>query len=366
MIDHQIAPWTYSAALAALPLQTPRRLRMLLQAGTSEEMWNALRRKEKPLVGIDETVWRAWHGVSHSLLESTAHKCEKAKITVATFRDSTYPLALVGDPWAPPVLFMRGNPQIVQARRVGIIGTRTATRSGQYFARTLGEELARAHVCVVSGLARGIDVESHVGALQARDSGAPPCAVVASGPDIVYPREHHRIWNDLAERGLIMSESPPGTSPEVHRFPQRNRILAGLSEVLVVVESRARGGSMITVREAMKRDITVMAVPGAPGVRASEGTNDLLRDGCAPVTCVDDVLVALGLHTMRSSVVDTREAPSPEERCVLAALGRTPRTIDEVALLATLSVVDVAVLLGRLEAKGWTAHSNGWWEALIT
>ena len=359
--------WKYSAALAALPLQTPRRLRMLLRAGEPQVVWNMLRNKERPLVGIDNAVWKAWHDVPASLLETTAENCINANVTVATFRDPNYPVALIGDHNAPPVLFMVGHPSLLQERRVGIVGTRTATRSGQFFARTLGEQLANEKVCVVSGLARGIDVESHVGALSANGTDAVgPCAVVASGPDVVYPREHKRIWEQVVERGVLVSEFPPGVAPETHRFPMRNRILAGLSEVLVVVESRARGGSMITVREAMKRDITVMAVPGAPGVRASEGTNDLLRDGCAPVTCVEDVLVMLGLSNgRRFSSVEMRETPTAEERCVLAALGRSPRTIDEVALLATLSVVDVAVLLGRLEAKGWIAHSNGWWEALV-
>lgn len=359
--------WTYAAALAALPLQSPRRLRMLLRLGEPEDVWNLLRNKERPLVGIDDAVWRAWHGAPSSLLDTTARNCEKAHVAVATFRDSTYPTALIGDHQAPPVVFMVGNPDLLNHRRVGIIGTRTSTRSGQRFARSLGQHLSEEGVCVVSGLARGIDVESHVGALLANGShSSGPCAVVASGPDVVYPKEHARIWREVSERGVLMSESPPGVTPETHRFPMRNRIIAGLSEVLVVVESRARGGSMITVREAMKRDVTVMAVPGAPGVNASEGTNDLLRDGCAPVTCVDDVLVALGLSEHRSFAhTDTREAPSHDERHVLAALGRSPRTIDEVALLCTLSVVDVAVLLGRLEAKGWTIHTNGWWEALV-
>ncbi len=359
--------WKFAAALAALPLQSPRRLRMLLRIGEPEDVWNMLRSKDRPLVGIDDDVWRAWHGAPSSLLEITASNCEKAHVAVATFRDSHYPTALIGDHQAPPVVFMVGNPDLLQNRRVGIIGTRTSTRSGQRFARLLGQQLAEEGVCVVSGLARGIDVEGHVGALMANSSHASgPCAVVASGPDVVYPREHAGIWKQISERGILMSESPPGVAPETHRFPMRNRIIAGLSEVLVVVESRSRGGSMITVREAMKRDVTVMAVPGAPSVNASEGTNDLLRDGCSPVTCVEDVLIALGLNAHRSFAhADTREAPTHDERHVLAALGRSPRTIDEVALLTPFSVVDVAVLLGRLEAKGWTIHTNGWWEALM-
>jgi DNA processing protein len=359
--------WAYAAALAALPLQTPRRLRRLVELAEPSVVWAMLQNGERPLVGIDPVVWRAGHGVSASLLDQTADNCITHNVTVATIHDGAYPTALIGDPSAPAVLFMIGDTSALSSRRVGVIGTRTATRRGRHFARRLGEELANESVCVVSGLARGIDVESHVGALAATLQGAtPPVAVVASGPDVVYPREHAGVWAEVAERGLIVSESPPGVRPETHRFPMRNRVIAALSEVLVVVESRTSGGSMITVREAMKRDITVMAVPGAVDVTSSEGTNMLLRDGCAPVMSVDDVLMALGLDNRRAAGwCDHREMPFDDERRILSLMGHSPRSLDEVALLSARSVVDVAVLLGRLEAKGWVAYEDGWWEALV-
>lgn len=359
--------WAYAAALAALPLQTPRRLRRLIELAEPSVVWNMLQHGERPLVGIDPVVWRAWHAASPSLLSQTAENCMAHNVTVATTKDGAYPAALLGDPSAPAVLFMVGNSSVLSHRRVGIIGTRTATRRGRHFARRLGEELANESVCVVSGLARGIDVESHVGALAASLQGAtPPVAVVASGPDVVYPREHAGIWAHIAERGLIISESAPGVRPETHRFPMRNRIIAALSEVLVVVESRTSGGSMITVREAMKRDITVMAVPGAVDVTSSEGTNMLLRDGCAPVMSADDILMALGLDNRRTAEwCDHREPPFDDERRILSLMGRSPKSLDEVALLSACSIVDVAVVLGRLEAKGWVAYEDGWWEALV-
>jgi DNA processing protein len=146
----------------------------------------------------------------------------------------------------------------------------------------------------------------------------------------------------------------------------RNRIIAALSEVLVVVESRSTGGSMSTVREAMKRDVAVMAVPGSPGLRQSEGTNDLLRDGCAPVTSVDDVLLALNLdHRHAHQWCDTREVLLTDEAALLHVMGRGPRSMEEIAMLTTNSVVTTAFLLGRLQAKGWVANTDGWWEALV-
>ena len=366
MMTTRYPSWTYTAALASLPLITPLRLRRLLSLGDASRVWEMLQAGERPLVGITNDVWRAWHGVSASHVVQIAESCIDHSMTVVSVRDAAYPSMLLGDPDAPAVLFMMGDARVLSRRRVGIIGTRSATQRGKFFARQLGEELAMNDICVVSGLARGIDVEAHVGAMAIpRDVGCGPAGVVASGLDIVYPPEHKRIWGEVGRRGLLISEAPPGTAPQPHRFPMRNRVLAALSEVLIVVESRNRGGSMITVREAMKRDITVMAVPGFPGVAPSEGTNNLLHDGCPPVTDVADVLLALGLDTRGMvSTFEKRITPQQSERHILAIMGRAPHSLDEIALLSGTSVVQTAVQLGRLEALGWVANSGGWWEAL--
>jgi DNA processing protein len=182
----------------------------------------------------------------------------------------------------------------------------------------------------------------------------------------VYPREHKEIWHYVGDAGLIMSESPPGSRPEAHLFPLRNRILAALSEIVVVVESGSAGGSMITVREAERRGIPVMAVPGAPNDHASIGTNALLRDGCAPVTDIDDVLIALSMdHRRVTSYFDHRTPPTDDEATVLRALVASAATADMIAMSLGVDVLHVAVCLGRLENKGWVAHERGWWEALM-
>ena len=358
--------WVYAAALSALPLQTPRRLRGLIDEGNHHETWMRIRSGDMVLPSLSSDVKSAWSSCSDTLLESIYSKCVQNNIDVVVRGDEKYPSVLFGDPGAPAVFFVRGDITALTRRRVGIIGTRHATRTGARMAFKLGAQLSTANVAVVSGLARGIDVEAHAGVLSLHRQGAPPIAVVASGVDVVYPSEHRRIWSQIAECGLVLSESPPGTEPTPHRFPLRNRIIAALSEVLVVVESGHKGGSMITVREAMKRDITVMAVPGSPEMRQSEGTTALLRDGCAPVGDVTDIFVALGLDTRRQQHwCDTRVLPSREEQEILNLMGRQVRSIDEITLLSSMSVIDVAVLLGRLQEKNWVAHTDGWWEALI-
>ena len=353
-----------AAALAGLPGITPARLRRLLAAGDAVEVAEAIARGSSPVAGIDPHLWLVWRHHMSRLVGEMPERCRRADVQVLTHADDTYPLSLRGDPFAPAVLFVRGSVESLAHRRVGIIGTRSATRAGRAFARDLGARLADGGVCVVSGLARGIDVEAHDGSLSV--AGTAPVAVVASGCDVVYPREHASIWRRVCETGAVISEVPPGTRPIAAGFPRRNRILAALSEVLVVVESRARGGSMITVTEAHKRDVCVMAVPGFPGAPASEGTNALIADGCAPVTCVDDVFAALGLDTRRASGwFDARPRPTADDARVLAAFARRPRTVDELSLVLGSNALDVAVMLGRLESAGWVACADGWWEALL-
>ncbi len=360
--------WAYAAALASLPLQTHRRLRLLITRALPSDVWNQILRGRLTVPAIEPHVLQAWSMATASLPSVMHERCMKLALQVVSLHDTTYPAVLRADPDAPAVLFVRGNLDALLQRRVAIIGTRKATQVGRHFAATLSYELATLGVAVVSGLARGIDGHAHRGVERAAKEGANGKAigVVATGLDVVYPREHSQLWEWVSCNGVLISESPPGTSPEAFRFPLRNRILAGVSEVLVVVESTEAGGSMITVREAEKRDITVLAVPGSPTLLTSRGTNALLRDGCAPVTHVDDVLVALGLDTSRQhGSVDKRMTPTELCADVLDCLRGEPRTIDWLAISLGKAVCDVAVALGRLEQSGWVTQTGGWWEALV-
>ena len=361
-----------AAALASLPQVGPQRLRVLVNELGAYDAWRTIRGELPPTPRIaalfaQHDLGRVWRqAATDQLLEQIAESLTTSGMSVLLLNDVEYPEALRGDPSAPAVLFVRGNIAALRHRRVGVVGTRAASAAGRHFARRLSCELAANGVAVVSGLARGIDAAAHLGALDALDA-APPIAVVASGLDVVYPREHATLWGSVAEHGVVLSESPPGCAPDAFRFPLRNRILAALSEVLVVVESRETGGSMITVEEALKRGVTVMAVPGAPLSSTSAGTNQLLSQGAAPVRDATDVLVALGLdHERHRSHRETRIAPSPEDRVVLDALVQQPLTFDQLVQRVGLPIQDVAIRIGHLETQGWITANAGWWEALVT
>jgi DNA processing protein len=292
-------------------------------------------------------------------------RCCELQVEVLVHGGDGYPDLLLDDPMPPPVLFAAGRLDLLDQRRVAVVGTRNATATGRALARELGEGLGTAGVHVVSGLARGVDGWVHRGVRAVAGPGR-PIGVVACGHDVVYPREHAELWQWVATDGLLLSEVPPGTSPAPYRFPLRNRIVAAVAEVVVVVESRERGGSLITANAALDRGVPLMAVPGSPTSRAAAGTNELIRDGACPVLDVRDVLDALELdHRLAGERAPERRRPvGASERPVLDALRHQPRTVEGLTLATGLSLVDVALRLARLELDGWVVQSDGWFEAL--
>lgn len=189
-------------------------------------------------------------------------------------------------------------------------------------------------------------------------------AIVGSGLDVVYPRAHRHLWADVAARGLVLSEAPLGARPEPWRFPVRNRVIAALAEVVVVVESHAHGGSVHTVEAAMARGTAVMAVPGSVRSPSSAFPNALLADGCAPVRDALDVLVALGLSSapISGSDADLRPPPRGDAAIVLAALGWEPASLDDIVNRTRLGPGPSSVALTSLESNGWVVARSGWWE----
>lgn len=332
----------FAVLLAGHPGVGPRRLTELLAEHGAEPGW--------AVAGGDPSADPV------SVLE--AHHA--AGIEVLVLDDPRYPARLRADPEPPALLFSQGDLAALGTTRVAIVGTRRCTGSGAGVARELGRELTEAGVVVVSGLALGIDGASHRGVL---DAGGAPVGVVGCGLDVVYPSRHRDLWERVREAGLLLGEAPMGVHPAAWRFPARNRIIAGLADLVVVVESHAKGGSMHTVREADDRGTQVMAVPGSVRNPAAAGVNQLLAEGCAPVRDATDVLVALGLSAAsRAADPDPRAAPDPTGRTVLAAFDWEPATLDHLVMRTGLRLPDLALALESLLAAGWVQGSGGWYE----
>jgi DNA processing protein len=351
-------------ALAGLAHMGPSGLRLLAGHHPPEQAWAvATGRRLSEVAVVRDFLARTkfaalWRSAEASLPSMLERRCRDLGVRALLIDDGEYPPVLAADPQAPAVLFAQGDLSVLQRRRVGVVGTRHATATGRATAEELARGLANHHIAVVSGLARGIDGAAHRAVL---DAGGTPIGVVASGHDVVYPREHASLWRAVGERGLLLSELPPGCRPETYRFPLRNRILAVLSEVLVVVESRSSGGSLITAEEAARRGRPVLAVPGSVRNPAAQGTNDLIADGAAPARDLDDVLMALGLQSCDRAFTPIVTLDGLD-RCVDEALAEGGRCLED---LLSLTGVPLGVLMRsilRLEAAGLVVVTDGWFE----
>jgi DNA processing protein len=341
----------YAAALASVPQVGPSTLRQLLATDIPSVAW-----ARSSLTADVPLIWQ---------------RHEEMGIEVYWRGGPGYPARLENDPEAPAVLFCLGDPEAVSTHpTVALVGTRSPTRYGIGVAAQFGADLAALGVSVVSGLALGIDASAHEGATPC---GAPPIAVVAGGLDDPYPRRNARLWARVAERGAVYSESPAGVRTEKWRFPVRTRLLAMLSDVVIVVESRHRGGALYTVEAAAARGIPVGAVPGSIRSPTSEGTNRLLADGCFPVCGVDDILTALALRGVRlpagmaghTRSADTRAAPDDyrgPDRALFDALSSDPVSLDYLVRVTGLSLPALCGGLERLAGEGVARDVGGWWE----
>ncbi|MEM7286969.1 MAG: DNA-processing protein DprA [Actinomycetota bacterium] len=353
----------FIAGLARLPGVGPRRLAGLLDIGPPALVWDQVASGARAVTAVAGRPDRAdvWRQTARDLDVSRSWAELRASgVGVLWRRGSGFPSVLREDPEPPELLFTSGDAGCLAPQRVAIVGTRQCTRYGHDVAYELAAQLASAGVTVVSGLARGIDAAAHHGALDG--GGAPPVAVVGTAIDTPYPRENAGLWRRVAETGLVCSEGPPGVPTERWRFPARNRIIAGLSDVVVVVESASGGGSLYTAAQAVDRGRTLLAVPGPIRSAVSLGTNRLLADGAHPVCEVSDVLEILGLV-----------APVPVDRLVEPALsalaagvrdaiGWQPATLDDIVGSGDLDIADAGAGLEELVAAGVVARRGGWYE----
>jgi DNA processing protein len=369
-VNADLPPEAWAAALAGLPRMGPARLLALIREWGPAGAWERLRNRDwtrnrvvVATTGRDtDDIVTKWSEASTRIdVASVWQRHVDAGVGVAALGSASYPAPLIDDIEPPGVVFTRGDPNAICGPRVAIVGTRDASRYGLDVAFELACDLASAGVAIVSGLALGIDGAAHAGALAVDTT--PPIAVVGSGVDVVYPRRNLSLWREVERRGVLLGEAPLGAPPERWRFPARNRVIAALADVVIVVESRDAGGSMHTVTEAARRGRPVFAAPGPLRSATSTGTNRLLRDGAHVVCDAGDVLVALGMTSALSrSVRDPRPDPAPDDLALLDAVGWAPVSLDGLAARTGSPLGQLALGLHRLCAHGWLVERGGWFE----
>lgn len=393
LLDHRSPPEVWDQVLAGI-LRRPAPTRTAGRTSPPLQSWAAAAARFEP-----EAAWRAW---------------QDRGISVTWRGGPGYPRRLLGDPQPPAVLFWSGSLHGLEGTCVAIVGTRRCSPDGRASAYEMGKGLAAAGVCVVSGLALGIDGAAHRGALDSPGASHPgpgsvTVGVAASGVDVVYPPAHSTLWERVVSRGAVVSETPPGHPAQAWRFPSRNRIIAGLADLVVVVESHARGGALLTADMALDRGVEVRVVPGPVQAPCAAGSNQLLYDGPGPVRNATDVLDALGVlrspapgfrrrrpHRRPAASGAGAAAGTSATSCrpgadddpvgrssgsagapggapggggdgragaveVLDAIGWRPTSLARIVERSGLPVGVVGRLLGELSAAGQVREDQGWW-----
>jgi len=308
-----------------------------------------------------ETV-RALFGEGRHQLEDLVNmeieRAEKENITIIPFDDPLYPdlLKKIHDP--PVVLYVKGNPEVLNCRGLGIVGSRASTVYGRSVAEQLANNLSRHGFTIISGMALGIDTAAHTGALAAEGKTV---AVLGCGLDIVYPPSNRDLFKQITSAGAVISEYPLGTKPESFRFPARNRIISGMSLGIVVVEAAKRSGSLITASHALEQGREVFAVPGRIDSVKSAGTHTLLQQGAKLVHSINDIVEEFSMTAMEPQNADTGrekeeqvflENLSREEAEMFGFIETYPRSFDEIVIESGFTAQQTNELLLLLELKG--------------
>lgn len=319
--------------------------------GRLSEAWVA-NRADLKAAGLHDRIVRAI-GDERGTIDPDAEleRLSKAGVTPLTWDDPSYPHRLKETDDPPPVLYVKGNLEESDEWSLSVVGTRRPTPYGRQVAEEMSHQIAANGICVISGLARGVDAIAHRTALEA---GGRTVAVLACGLDIVYPSEHKKLAAQIVEHGALVSDYPLGTQPRGDYFPRRNRILAGMSLGVLVVEGDLKSGALITARIAVEQNREVFAVPGSIFSPQSRGTNTIIGRGEAKfVLSVDDILEELNL-TMVPQQIEMRElVPATDtEADILRHISVEPVHVDDVCRQSGLPVSTVSSLLAMMELKG--------------
>jgi DNA processing protein len=321
-----------------------------------ESAWNAPTAKLSAIVG--ERVGQLVEATRTTLdLDAIVTKVERLGQTVIPYADSRYP-ALLRETSAPPiVLYVEGELTEADGSSIAIVGSRASSPYGRDVAKVLATDLAAAGMTIVSGLARGIDGVAHDAALT---TGGRTIAVLAGGLDWIYPSEHKALARRVTENGALISEHPPGTRPQPYNFPLRNRIMAGISLGVVIVEAKVKSGTLITAKYAVHYNRDVFAVPGSVLSHASDGCHQLIKEGACLVRDAGDILAELNIAACASAPVIEEEplALTGTEGVVYAALTADPQHIDDLSVAVELTIADVATALMMLELQGLVRNTG--------
>ncbi len=346
-----LAAWLRLTLIPGISGETQRKL--LAAFGLPEAIFAAGRLEVRSVIGDKADL--LFDGDPAEAIEHSLAWASQPGQSIITLADAGYPPALleIADP--PSVLYVRGNPDLLHRRGLAVVGSRNATPQGTQTAESFARHLAAQGLCIVSGLALGIDAAAHRGALAAQGETV---AVIGTGADRIYPARNKDLAIAIAERGAIVSEFPLGTPAVAYNFPRRNRIISGLARGVLVVEAAPESGSLITARLAAEQGREVFAIPGSIHSPVARGCHKLIKQGAKLVETAQDILEELGNFAATPMPVAASPAAS-DESPILAALGHDPCSLDDLVERTGQSADQLLPELLSLELGGSLAPLPG-------
>ena len=336
-----------------LCLSGKKKIRLIETVGRAEEIYRMKPEEIRKLPGLTEREKEKLEqerNLPEEELEQMRAYCIRKDIRLILWQDSEYP-ARLKQIYSPPYgLYCRGNLPPESAPAVALVGARACSVYGRQIAEQAGYHLARRGVSVISGMAAGIDGAGHRGALQA---GGFSCGILGCGVDVCYPEANRKVYEALSVRGGLISEYPPGTKPLARFFPQRNRMISGLSDLVLVVEAREKSGALITADFALEQGREVYAVPGRVGDALSQGTNRLIGQGAGIYLSWEDFQKEMGIFAdfVEDSAGNQKFSLEKSERLVYSCLDLSPKNLDELMTETGYSLKELMENLESLREK---------------
>jgi DNA processing protein len=323
--------------------------RLLKEFGSPDAVFNASASSLRSVVKTDVAA-EISGGINDDTVGPALAWLEGSNNHVVTLADNDYPQALLNIPDPPLLLYVKGRLDLLNRSALAVVGSRNATPQGINNAEAFAKSLSDAGLCIISGLAHGIDAAAHRGALrgQGNDRGG-SVAIVGTGLDIVYPSANRDLAHALAQQGTLVSEFPLGTPPLAANFPRRNRLISGMSLGCLVVEASLQSGSLITARLALEQGRDVFAIPGSIHAPQSKGCHALLKQGAKLVETAQDILEELGGAIEISALASSPEGANP---LILEHFGFDPVDVDTLSLRCGLTIAELSAMLLTLELSG--------------
>lgn len=339
----------YDIWLCLVKLSPRIKLKLINEFHNAEEIWYYGVHSKKTeyfkndLVKILSDAWK------ESEIENVKKQLESNDIKFIAYYEEGYPKKLKNYEDAPYVLFYKGNIlKLNDVHNVSIVGSRKYSNYGKDVTKIICSHLCENNINIISGMARGIDTFAHESCLENKGY---TCAVLGSGLDVVYPKENIKIFNDIIKKGCVISEFLPGTPPYAYNFPQRNRIISALSDVIIVIEAGEKSGSLITANLALEQGKDVMAVPGSIFSYESKGTNKLIKDGAFPLTCSNDIFDLLGIQEKTQNKTTVKSFDNKLHKGIYNIINDSPLHINDIIRITNIDIKQLYEVLFEMQIK---------------